>query len=101
HRLERHVDREPVRDHVDASPNADTTARSSSASNPASTRTTAPPTSTEIVDRDIELAGTNFAKVGAPACRAACIHRYPIDVSKPSRPATSFTEAPVARTSST
>jgi len=46
-------------------------------------------------------ATTNRTNYGAPASRTACIHRYPIDVSNPRRAATSFTDAPVARTSST
>ncbi len=75
HRLERHVDRGPMRDHVDTWPNADTAARRRSASNPASPRTTTLPTSIAMIARAVDPAGTNFANVGALACRAACIYQ--------------------------
>src|SRR5205814_6917754 len=67
HRLQRHVDRDPVRDHFAPALSEETTSRRSSESNPASTRTSAPPTSIAIAPVGRDPATTSLANFGAPA----------------------------------
>src|SRR6187401_3071987 len=92
HRLERHVNRQPMRDHdVAPPPSASMTERSNSASNPRSTSTRASPTRTETPLGDTRLARadrcsrTSRANRGVGNAGRAFIQRYRLPGLMPTR----------------